>query len=199
VAWIADWAAFARTARGPNQAQHRFSPVPLAMVGFLGSHAVGDEAGPFALPEACETMWTADFNTDDFGHAAVVTEEVLGPLGGDVTAGEGGVERGDAWPFLDGVDQIRGGGIREGIGHLVEDVVVGAQKEASLGTATGDHVVTTGHDLARECHTCDVGHAERKLREKVPSDGDRKFLLIRVSPERGSKSVLRAGRTPGAE
>jgi hypothetical protein len=29
-------------------------------------------------------MRTADFNTDDFGHAAVIAEEVLGPLGGDV-------------------------------------------------------------------------------------------------------------------
>jgi hypothetical protein len=32
---------------------------PLAMVGFLGTNAVGDEAGPFALPEGLETMRTA--------------------------------------------------------------------------------------------------------------------------------------------
>jgi hypothetical protein len=32
-------------------------------------------------------------------------------------------QRGYTWPFLDGVDQIRGGGICEGIGHLVEYVV----------------------------------------------------------------------------
>ena len=50
-------------------------------------------------------------------------------------------------------------------------VVVGAQEEAAFGTAAGDHVVTTGDDLAGECHTCDVGHAGRKLRKKVPSDG----------------------------
>ena len=143
-------------------------------------------------------------------------------------------QRGYTWPFLDGVDQIRGGGICEGIGHLVEDVVgfdqandggrlrgpevfesakvrvltaseqpmkmlgedrevtvwvvdtgvmmighcdgkcdldiraysgqskavdecaigvvIGAQEKAPLGTAAGDHVVTTGHDLAWECH-----------------------------------------------
>jgi hypothetical protein len=33
------------------------------------------------------------------------------------------LERGNAWPFLDDVDQIRCSGIREGIGHLVEGVV----------------------------------------------------------------------------
>jgi hypothetical protein len=48
---------------------------------------------------------------------------MLGPRSGDVTTGQGGVERGDAWPFLDGVDQVCCGGIREGIGHLVEDIV----------------------------------------------------------------------------
>jgi len=68
-------------------------------------------------------MRTADFNTNDFWHAAVFAEEVLGPRGGDVTTGQGGVERGDTWPFLDGVDQICCSGIREGIGHLVEYVV----------------------------------------------------------------------------
>ena len=96
---------------------------PLAVVDFLGTNAVGDEAGPLALPEVFKTMRTADFNTNDFWHAAVVAEEVLGPRGSDVTAGEGGVERGDTWPFLDRVDQICCSGIREGIGHLVEYVV----------------------------------------------------------------------------
>ena len=95
----------------------------LAMIGFLGAHAVGDEAGPFALPEVFKTMRTADFNTDDFGHAAVVAEEVFGPRGGYVATGQGGVERGDAWPFLDGVDQVCCGRIRIGVGHFVEDVV----------------------------------------------------------------------------
>jgi hypothetical protein len=47
---------------------------PLVMVGFLGAHSVGDKVGPFALPEGFETMWTADFSTDDFGHAAVVAK-----------------------------------------------------------------------------------------------------------------------------
>jgi hypothetical protein len=151
-----------------------------------------------------------------------------------LTAGECGIERGDTWPFLDGVDQVRRGGICEGIGHLVEyvvgfdqandgsrlrgpevfesakvsvltaseqavkmlgedrevavwvveagmmvirhsdgkddldirahggqskavnecvvGVVIGTQEEAPLGTAAGDHVVTTGHDLTSECH-----------------------------------------------
>jgi hypothetical protein len=33
----------------------------------------------------------------------------------------------------------------------VVGVVIGAQEKATLGTATGNHVVTTGHDLTREC------------------------------------------------
>jgi hypothetical protein len=151
-----------------------------------------------------------------------------------LTAGDGGVEGGDAGPLLDGLDQVRCGGIGEGVGHLVEDVlaldepdnrgrfrgpeafeaaevgvlaagektmktfgedgkvsfwvvdagvvvighrdgecdldlgalgghgeavdecvvgvVVGAEEESPLGAAAGNHVVTTGHDLARECH-----------------------------------------------
>jgi hypothetical protein len=68
-------------------------------------------------------MRTVDFNTNDFWHAAVFAEEVFGPRGGYVATGQGGVEGCDAWPFLDGVDQVCCSGIREGIGHFVEDVV----------------------------------------------------------------------------
>ena len=64
------------------------------------------------------------------------------------------------------------GGQCEAIDEGVVGVVIGAQKEAPLGTAAGDHVITTGHNLARERHASDVGHAERKLREKGPSEGD---------------------------
>jgi hypothetical protein len=53
----------------------------------------------------------------------------------------------------------------------VVGVVVGAQEEASLGTAAGDHVVTAGHNLERDCHACDVGHGWKKLREKDPRMG----------------------------
>jgi hypothetical protein len=63
------------------------------------------------------------------------------------------------------------GGQSKTVDECVIGVVVGAQEKAALGTAAGDHVVTTGHNLARECHTCGVGNAEKKLREKVPSDG----------------------------
>jgi len=44
------------------------------------------------------------------------------------------------------------GGQSKTIDKRVIGIVVGAQNEASFGTAAGDHVVTTGHDLARECH-----------------------------------------------
>ena len=94
-------------AKNAGSAEHSdaLGGAPPPMVGFLGAHVVRDEAGPLALPEVFETMRTADFNTDDFGHAAVVAEEVLGPRGGDVTTRAGGVEGGDTWPFLNGVDQ----------------------------------------------------------------------------------------------
>ena len=59
----------------------------------------------------------------------------------------------------------------EAVDEGVVGVLVWAQEEASLGTATGDHVVTTGHDLARERHAWVLGNAEKRLREKVPSDG----------------------------
>ena len=44
------------------------------------------------------------------------------------------------------------GGQSKTVDEGVISVVIGAQEEAALGTATGDHVVTTGHDLARERH-----------------------------------------------
>jgi hypothetical protein len=43
-------------------------------------------------------------------------------------------------------------GQRKAIDEGVVGVVVGAQEEAALGTAAGDQVVITGHDLAGECH-----------------------------------------------
>ena len=105
--------------------EHRdaLGSTPLAVVGFLSTHAVGHEAGPFTWPEILEAMGPDHGQAYDFGHAAVVTKEALGPRGGDVTAGECGIECGDAWPFLDGVDQIRRSGIGKGIGHLVEDII----------------------------------------------------------------------------
>jgi hypothetical protein len=59
----------------------------------------------------------------------------------------------------------------EAVGEGVVGVVVGAQEEAPLGTATGNHVVTTGHDLAREGYAWVLGKAERKLREKYHRRG----------------------------
>jgi hypothetical protein len=53
----------------------------------------------------------------------VVVKEVIRPRGGDMLAMNGGLERGNAAPFLDGVDQICGCGIGEGVGHLVEEIV----------------------------------------------------------------------------
>ena len=109
------------------------SGAPLAVVGFLGAHAVGDEAGPFALPEVFETMRTADFNTDDFGHAGVM---MIGHCDGKCDL--------DIRAFGDQSKAVDEG---------VVGVVIGAQKGAPLGTTAGDHVVTTGHDLARERHS----------------------------------------------
>ena len=65
------------------------------------------------------------------------------------------------------------GGQAEAVDECVVGVLVGAQKEASLGTAAGDHLVTTRYDLARECHARVLGPADKKLRLKVPSDGNR--------------------------
>jgi hypothetical protein len=45
------------------------------------------------------------------------------------------------------------GGQSKAVNKGIIGVVVGAQEEAALGTAAGDHVVTTGDDLAGECHT----------------------------------------------
>jgi hypothetical protein len=44
------------------------------------------------------------------------------------------------------------GGQSKAVDECVIGVVVGAQEEAPFRTAAGDHVVTTGHDLAWECH-----------------------------------------------
>jgi hypothetical protein len=55
------------------------------------------------LPEILKAMGPGNGQADDFGHAAVAAEEVLGPSSSDVPTGEGGVEWGDTWPFLDGV------------------------------------------------------------------------------------------------
>jgi len=40
----------------------------------------------------------------------------------------------------------------EAVDEGVGGVVVWAQEVAPLGAASGYHVVTAGHDLARECH-----------------------------------------------
>jgi len=96
---------------------------PLTVVGLLGPHALGDEVGPLALPEILEAVRPGNVQADDFRHAAVVAEEVLGPRGSDVPAGDSGVERRNARPFLDGVDQVRRGRIGEGVGHLFNNVV----------------------------------------------------------------------------
>jgi len=225
----------------------------LSMVGLCFAHTIGDQAGPFGLRKVLEATRADDLEADDFGHAAVVPEEVLGASGGDVSACDGSLEGADTWPVLDGIDQIGGGRIGEGVGHLAEDVVglgeaddggrlggpevleavemgvlaageepvemlgedgevavgvvdacvvvvrhcdrkydlylraiggqgqavdegvvgvfVGAQEEAPLGTAAGDHVVATGNDLAREGHAWVLGNGSKKLRGKVPSDG----------------------------
>ena len=207
---------------------------PLVVIGFLGPYPRGDEFCPVFLFELGETVWSGNGQADDIGHVAIVSEEVFGAGGGDLTAGDGCLEGGDAGPLLDGIDQVRCGGIGESVGHLVEDVfaldksdnrgrfsgpeafeaaevgvlaagekamktlgedgeiairvvdagvvvighrdgerdldlgalgghgeavdecvvgvVVGAEEESPLGAAAGNHVVTTGHDLAREGH-----------------------------------------------
>ena len=50
----------------------------------------------------------------------------------------------------------------------VVGVLVGAQEEASLGTAAGDHVVTTGNDLTRDGRAWVLGNGSKELRGKVP-------------------------------
>ena len=62
--------------------------------------------------------------------------------------------------------------------------VTGLFPVGPLGTATGDHVVTSGHDLARECHICDVGNAERKLRKKYHGEGSRALIFRCVKKDR---------------
>jgi hypothetical protein len=84
----------------------------LSVFGFLVAHALGDHVGPLALPESFETAWPGGSEADDLGHSAVIAEEMLWPCGCDVAAGDCGLEGGDAWPFLDGVDQIRVGAVR---------------------------------------------------------------------------------------
>jgi hypothetical protein len=84
--------------------------------------------------------WSGNGQTDDFWHACVIAEEVLRSSGGDVTAGHGGVERVEARPFLDDVDQIRRGGIGEGVGHLLDDVV-GFDQANNRGRFRGPEVL----------------------------------------------------------
>jgi hypothetical protein len=93
------------------------------VLGFLGADTLDDKSGPLALRKVLEATRTNDLEADNFRHAAVVPEEVLRPSGGDRTAGQRGLKCGDARPFLDGVDQIGGSRIGEGVGHLAEDVV----------------------------------------------------------------------------
>jgi hypothetical protein len=61
---------------------------------------------------------------------------------------------------------------KQAVEMLGEDgkISVRVEKKA-LGTAAGDHVVTAGHNLARECHACDVGHGWKKLLKKDPRTG----------------------------
>ena len=53
----------------------------------------------------------------------------------------------------------------------VVGVLVGAQEEAPLGTATGDHVVTAGHDLAGDSHAWVLGNRRRSCMEEYPRRG----------------------------
>lgn len=72
--------------------------------------------------EVFEAARPVNGHADDLGHVAVIAEEVLRARGSDVTAGDGGGEGSDPGPLLDGSDQVGSGGVREGVGHLVEDV-----------------------------------------------------------------------------
>jgi len=105
-------------AKNPLATKHSdtFGGATLTVVGFLGPHPLGDQVGPLARPEVGEAERPGHWQADNFRHLAVIAEEVLGPGGRDVGAGQRGLKRGDAWPFLDGVDQIRGRRIREGVG-----------------------------------------------------------------------------------
>ena len=89
---------------GSSEYGNALSGAPLAVVRFLGTHSLGDKAGPFILPELLEAVRPDNGQTDDVGHAAVIAKEMLGPRGGDVAAGQAGVKCGDTWPFLDSVD-----------------------------------------------------------------------------------------------
>jgi len=93
---MASWTAKWVLAKNAVLAEHgdALSGMTLAMVGLLGAHMVGDEAGPFSLPEILEAIGPGNGQTDDFGHAAVVAEDVLGLSSSDVPTGEGGVEWG---------------------------------------------------------------------------------------------------------
>jgi hypothetical protein len=223
---------------------------PLAVVRLFRAHALFDETCPLALPKVLEAPWPDDRQANNLGHRAVLAEEEPGTSGGDVSPKYGSLESSHAWPFFDGIDQIRGRWIRERVGHLVEDIVrfyevndrgwlgrpevletaevgilatgekpvemlgedwkiagrvvdtgmvmvghgdaecdlhlgahggqreaidegivcvfVWAKKEAPLRTTARNHIITTGHNLARESHARDFGNAEKKLRNKMP-------------------------------
>ena len=95
----------------------------LSVLGFLGAHVLGYKVGPIALRKVHKAVGPSDFEADNFRHAAVISEEMLWSSGGNMTSGQRDLEGADAWPLLDGVDQIGGRRIGEGVGHLVEDVV----------------------------------------------------------------------------
>ena len=90
------------------------------------------------------------------------------------------------------------GGQSKAVDECGVGIVVGAQEKAPFRTAAGDHVVTTGHDLAGECHARVVGYAGKKLREKGPSEGDHtSATLLGLGPRRlvGARPVTIAAVT----
>src|SRR5450759_4009989 len=122
---VTGWTAEGVLLKDSGSPQHNNAPrrASLPALGFLGSDTLGETGRPLALAELFEAMWPGDAQVDDFGKATVVAEEVLRPRSCDRPSRKRGLERGDSRPLIDGVNQVSGGRVGEGIGHLVEYVV----------------------------------------------------------------------------